>query len=53
MLTKNYSTKRSVGRGFGLVKLKKLVEKKKGKLSIFQEFNNKEQVNYLSVIIKF
>jgi len=53
MLVKNYSTKKQVGRGFGLAKLKKLVEKKKGKISIFQEFNHKEQVNYLSILIKF
>jgi len=53
MLMKNYSTKKSVGRGFGLAKLKKLVEKREGKLSIFQEFNHQEQVNYLSVMIKF
>jgi len=53
MLMRNYSTKKSVGRGFGLVKLKKLVEKKNGKLSIFQEFNHQEQLNYLSVMIRF
>jgi len=53
MLMKSYSSKKSIGRGFGLAKLKKLVEKKKGKLSIFQEFNHKEQLNYLTIMIRF
>ena len=53
MLMKNYSSKKNVGRGFGLFKLKKLVEKKKGKISISQQFNYKESVNYLSVMVRF
>ena len=53
MLMKNYSTKSHVGRGYGLAKLKKKVEKDKGKINIYQEFNHQEQVNYLSVMIKF
>jgi len=53
MLMKSYSSKKSIGRGFGLAKLKKLVEKKKGKLSIFQEFNHGEQLNYLTIMIRF
>ena len=53
MLVKSYSTKEKVGRGFGLAKLKRLVEKDKGKISIFQEFHSQEQANYLTVMINF
>jgi len=39
MLVKGYSTKGAVGRGFGLSKLKKFVEKQGGTMTISQEIN--------------
>ena len=53
MLVKSYSTKEKVGRGFGLAKLKRIVEKNKGKIRILQNLHSQEQVNYLTVMINF
>jgi len=53
MLIKGYSTKGTVGRGFGLLKLKKLVEKQGGTMTISQEINTYEQVNYISFTLNF
>jgi len=53
MLTKGYSTKEKVGRGFGLSKLKKLVEKYQGNIIITQEINPDIQVNYIIFTLNF
>lgn len=53
MLAKGYSTKRKVGRGFGLSKLKKLVEKLDGTITISQEINVDEQKNYIFFTLNF
>jgi len=53
MLAKGYSTKGKIGRGFGLPKLKKLVEKHDGTITVSQEVNVAEQVNYISFTLNF
>jgi len=53
LLAKGYSTKGKVGRGFGLSKLKKLVEKYDGSITISQEMNAHEQVKYILFTLNF
>ena len=53
MLTKGYSTKGKVGRGFGLSKLKQLVESHQGNISISQEINVASQTNYIVFMLTF
>jgi len=51
MLIKNYSTKGKVGRGFGLAKLNKLVNKYHGTIRLTQAYHSKEQVNFLTIVL--
>jgi len=53
MLSKGYSTKEKVGRGFGLAKLKKLVENHQGNIIITQEINPTVQTNYITFTLNF
>jgi len=53
MLTKGYSTKEKVGRGFGLSKLKKFVDNYKGNITITQEINPALQANYITFTLNF
>ena len=53
MLSKGYSTKEKVGRGFGLSKLKSLVESHKGNIIITQEMNPIAQANYIVFTLNF
>ena len=53
MFAKGYSTKGKVARGFGLSKLKKLVESHQGSVVTSQEMNSKYQVNYISITLNF
>lgn len=51
LLQKGYSTKGKVGRGYGLAKLKKLVEKYDGEINISQEYHLDEGVNYIKFVV--
>jgi len=51
--SKGFSTKGKVGRGFGLPKLKKLVESFDGTISITADINAREQVKYLTFTLNF
>jgi len=53
MFKRGRSSKAKVGRGFGLAKLKQVVKKYNGKVSVSQRDNLKENTNYLSVLIRF
>jgi len=53
MLVKGYSTKGKIGRGFGLPKLKKFVERHQGNLTISQEMNEEVQANYIVFMLNF
>jgi len=53
MLSKGYSTKEKVGRGFGLAKLKKLVESHQGNIIVTQEMNPAVQANYIAFTLNF
>ena len=53
MLSKGYSTKEKVGRGFGLAKLKKRVENHQGNIIITQEMNPTMQANYITFTLNF
>jgi len=53
MLSKGYSTKEKVGRGFGLSKLKSLVESHQGNIIITQEMNPTAQANYIVFTLNF
>ena len=53
MLVKGYSTKGKIGRGFGLPKLKELVESHQGNMTISQELNMETQTNYISFMLNF
>ena len=53
MLAKGYSTKEKVGRGFGLSKLKKLVESQQGNIIVTQEMNPTLQANYIAFTLNF
>ena len=53
MLAKGYSTKEKVGRGFGLSKLKKLVESYQGNIIVTQEMNPTLQANYIAFTLNF
>jgi len=53
MLSKGYSTKEKVGRGFGLSKLKKLVESQQGNMIVTQEINPILQANYIAFTLNF
>lgn len=53
MLVKGYSTKRKIGRGFGLSKLKSLVESHQGNLTISQEMNKEVEANYIAFTLNF
>ena len=53
MFSSNHSTKGKIGRGFGLLKLNQAVKKYNGEIDMSQEFQYKENTNYLSIILKF
>jgi len=53
MFKRGRSSKAKVGRGFGLAKLKQVVKKYNGKVSVSQVYKSKENANYLSVLIQF
>ena len=53
MLSKGYSTKEKVGRGFGLAKLKKLVENYQGNIIITQELHPLVEANYITFTLNF
>jgi len=51
IMKKGYSSKRKVGRGFGLPKLKRIVESKGGRLLAEQAIHEEEGVNYLTLTV--
>ena len=51
MLQKGYSTKGKTGSGYGLAKLKKLIEAYQGEINIAQEYHLDEDANYIKVTI--
>ena len=51
MLQKGYSTKGKAGRGYGLTKLKKLVDQYQGEINISQEHQSDEDTNFVKIAI--